>query len=56
MICITFFYSEQVLIGNGITCYGNRITSLAIFGIKYLIIIDTNFFFSAKLQNTITSC
>ena len=51
-----FFYSEQVLVGNGITCYGNGITSLTIFGIKHKIIIDTNFFFSARLQNTITSC
>ena len=52
MIYILFFYSEQVLVGNGITCYGNGMTSLTIFGIKHKIIIDTHFSFSTKLQNT----
>ena len=56
MIYIPFFYSGQVLVGNGIACYGNGITSLTIFGIKHQIIIDTHFFFSARLHNTITSC
>ena len=56
MIYIPFFYSEQVWVGNGITCYGNGITSLTFFGIKHKIIIDTHLFFSARLQITITSC
>ena len=55
MIPIPFYYSEQVLVGNGITCNSNGITSLTIFGIKHQIII-AHFFFSARLQNTITSC
>ena len=56
MIHIPFYYSEQVLVGNGITCNSNGITSLTIFGIKHQIIIDAHFFFSARLRNTITSC
>ena len=56
MIYTPFFYSEQVLVGNGITCFGNGITSLTIFGIKHKIIIYFHSFFSATLQNTMTSC
>ena len=52
----TILLSEQVLVGNGITCYSNGITRLTIFWIKHKIIIATIFFFSSILQNTITSC
>ena len=45
MICIPFFCSEQVLVSNGIVCYGNGITSRTVFRIKHHIIIGARFIF-----------